>query len=118
MDGGRGIIAPPLIVHHLEDGAGDCHCIRAIDFLGGHRQTNPSRDPFGMCIEPFVHIGVNVLAGTAKFNGNITSRAAEKIGAILTDRTQGEGASLNLIYAIDKPKEAPAEPTAAPAATG
>ncbi len=42
--------------------------------------------------------------------GNLRSRrAAEKIGAILTDRTQGEGASLNLIYAIDKPKEAPAQ---------
>ena len=32
-------------------------------------------------------------------------RAAEKIGAVLTDRTEGEGAALNLIYAIDKPVE-------------
>ena len=38
--------------------------------------------------------------------GNLRSRrAAEKIGAVLTDRTQGEGAGLNLIYAIDKPLE-------------
>ena len=29
-------------------------------------------------------------------------RAVEKIGARLTDRTQGEGAALNVIYAIDK----------------
>ena len=38
--------------------------------------------------------------------GNLRSRrAAEKIGAVLTDRTQGEGAALSLIYAIDKPSE-------------
>lgn len=37
--------------------------------------------------------------------GNLRSRrAAEKIGAILTDRTEGKGAALNLIYAIDKPQ--------------
>jgi RimJ/RimL family protein N-acetyltransferase len=32
-------------------------------------------------------------------------RAAEKIGAVLTDRTEGEGALLNLFYAIDKTLE-------------